>query len=501
MAETTLGSLLARNARLHGARPALAGDFGTLAHAQLQTESLRIAAALRVAGVRPGDRIATLAANRPEGITLLYAAAEAGATLVPLNWRASAEETAALLDLVAPALVCLDMAFEPLAGAWLARHGSVPAVTWDAPTLRVRGWHTLRGGPPAAAVTQGGHPLMLPVVGMDGRPRCAVLSHEGMLASARSLAQAWQLTAGDAFVCLVPLFHMTGLGLALAAHAAGGGVVLCPRFEPTEALQAVHEHGGTFTATFAPMLAALLDAAVRQPGQPLQSLRLVTGLEAPDTIAQLKREVPGARFWSGYGQTEIGGVACTGPWEDCPGSAGRALTGVQWRIENEAGDEASVGEAGEILARGPTLLAGTWEDAGQGGTFMPRTATWHRTGDLGRLDAQGRLWFTGRAPARELIKTGGENVLAAEVEAALRACSGVAQAVAFGVEDARWGEAIWAVCSGPVPQSPQAMADALAHRLARFKIPKRLIWAETLPRLSDGRVDRAAVKQRYQLSG
>lgn len=482
--------LLARNAQQHGPSAALVADDETLSHQALHQGCQAAAARLAAAGVQPGERIAVLADNHPQVLVLLGAAAHCGAVLVLLNTRSSPSEIAGLVAEAAPRLLFAQAAHEGLLADLapsLACHAIGPASArlpaWNAPTAM------------AAPAGADGHRawVAIPTAAVDGRPRLALLSQASLLSQALQLAHTWQLGPQDRHLALLPLFHTAGLGLALAVQCVGGASVLMPRFDPAEAVRAIDRHRATCLASFAPMLGAVLDAAA-EAGSPLESLRHATGLETPDTAARLRSHQPGACFWNAYGQTETGGLISLAPAHQAPGSAGRPLPLVALRIDAPT---TAPQARGEILVRGPCVFNGYWQRPAE--TAHAAREGWHHTGDLGRLDEAGVLWFMGRAPEKALIKSGGENIYPAEVEQALLAHPAVQAAVALGVPDPRWGEAVRAVCV----LRPGVAADAAAlqafvgERLARFKRPRDIVFAPELPQRPEGGWDREALARQY----
>lgn len=488
-APQTYGELLERNAAQHGAEPALLGEAPTLSHAELLQRCQAMAAALAASGVAPGEGVALLAGNRTEVMVLLGACALRGALLVPLNTRTSAAEVANLVADLQPRLLLCEPEFEALLGEL---PGSQPChgLGGGDQSARLGRWpQTSVQGPLEAVAVDAQAPLVgIPTAAVGGRPRIALLSHRALLHQAGQLAQAWSLRPQDRHLCVLPLYHTAGLGLALAAQVAGGASVLVPRFNPAQAAADMGRWHVSFFASFAPMLGALLDAA-DAAGLSLASLRHVTGLEPQEVLGRLNARCPQATFWSAYGQTETAGMVSLGPQAQRPGAAGRPLPGAQLRIDSPAPEE-----AGEILVRGDCVFSGYWKlpaesaHAARGG--------WHHTGDLGRIDEQGFLWFTGRAPDKALIKSGGENIYPAEVEQALLAHPAVEAAVVFGVPDARWGEAPRAVCVLRPGRAAtgEELAEFVATRIARFKRPREVVLVPDLPRLADGAWDRAAIR-------
>lgn len=485
--------LLARNAAVYGGLTALAGDFGTVSHRQLHERAAAMARALQAQGVGTGDRLAVLAGNRPQVLELLGAAASLGATLVLLNTRASAAETAGVLADSGARWVFCEAALRRLLDGMpegITCHGIE-----DGPTGAVRPRPGPGGTNSHAAWPQveASSPLVaIPTAAVDGRPRLALLSHASLLHQALQMAHAWLLGREDRHLCILPLFHMAGLGLTMAVQVAGGASVLMPRFDAAAAARTIASHRVSCFASFAPILGGILDAA-QTGGDDLGSLRAVMGLEPADVVARLQRTWPGAVFWAAYGQTETGGPVSLAPADACPGSAGRLLPMVALRIESARGDESAPGETGEILVRGPGVFSGYQNRPAE--TAHAARRGWHHTGDLGRLDAQGFLWFEGRAPEKALIKSGGENIYPAEVEQALRAHPAVADAVVLGVPDARWGEAVHAVCELRPGHavSAEVLCEFVANRIARFKRPRDVTFVPALVRRQDGSIDRQAV--------
>jgi long-chain acyl-CoA synthetase len=299
---------------------------------------------------------------------------------------------------------------------------------------------------------------------------------------------------------LLPLFHISGIGQILAVQAAGGASVVLRRFEPEEACAVISRERATLFFEFAPMLGQILDRR-EAANHDLSSLRAVWGLDSPETIARFEAACPGVHFFVGYGQSETSGLVTLGPARERSGTAGRPMPLTALTLLDEEDRPAPPGEVGEIALRGPLVFRGYWERPDD--TAFTFRSGWHHTGDMGRFDPDGYLVYAGRSPAKELIKSGGENVYPAEVEAAIRAHPAVAEAVVFGVPDPQWHEAVKAVCVlrlGAVAEAAEIIAF-VGERLARYKRPKAIVFADELPRSAAGTLDRAAVKARHGGSG
>lgn len=491
----TLADRIEANARLHSERMAYRDGALRVTHAQYASRVRSLAAGLSGAGVCPGDRIAVVAHNSALYLDLLGAAAWLGAFVVPVNWRLSADEVAHVVADTAPRIVVA--APDLRAQLQTADIGGMQTFSAGA---EAPGWPTTddlyvevgtRFAP--AAIDDEAGLLIVHTAAIGGRPRGAVLSHRGLLEGAARSARAWGLTCEDVHVGVLPLFHIAGIAMWLATQAGGGSTFVLPRFDPKAVLEAIDHEGGSLMGSFPPMLSGLLDAAAAQ-GSGLKALRVVSGIESPETLARFASACPHARFWSAYGQTETSGSISMAPLAERPGSAGRPVDGHVVAIADDAGVLLPAGSAGEILVRGPMVFRGYWQrDADNALTFRDG---WHHTGDMGRLDADGYLWYLGRSPAKELIKPGGENVYPAEVERALGEHPAIAGAVVFGVADPQWGEAVKAVCELKSGVSIQAdeLIEFVGQRIARYKKPKHVVFVERLARSADGAVDRAAVK-------
>lgn len=476
----TIIDLLDHNASLRQDLPALIFEGHTYTHATLHKAVQIQAAAFHAAGIGPGDRVMVVCGNRPEVVVLLGAVAWLGAMLVPLNLRLSPSEMAQQARDASPALVIVDAGCSSLwTAAWPDGMAAVPLEIMAEP---VSGSLAVVGQAQESQVPRQDSPdlgvIMLYTAAVEGHARGAVLSQSQLRASAIQTSGAWELRADDRWLGVLPMFHAAGIGLALALLEAGGACVILPRFDPLAAVAAVANHRITVCATFAPMLGALLDATAQNPSgeASLASLRVCMGLEPPDVLSRLNSLCPAAKFWSAYGQAEVSSMVCLGLQSERPGAAGRPMAPTEVRVQDAAGCAVATGLEGEIAVRGPTVFMGYWEPEKKR-PFKP-TDPWHRTGDLGRMDEDGWLWFTGRTAHKKLIKTGGENVYPAEVEQVLLEHPAVAEAFVFGKSDDKWGEAVHAVCALKAGYSiaVSELLSFLDTRIARYKKPQTLVF-------------------------
>jgi acyl-CoA synthetase (AMP-forming)/AMP-acid ligase II len=482
------------NAKKAGSEAAIIDSDRSITHAEFLERVDRLAAGLVRSGIEKGDRICILAQNSIEYFDLYGACAKIGAIAYPINWRLSAEEVVQVYKLADPQMLAVESMYTSvvegldlgaLRAAVLMGPGSADGFT-PIDDLYIE-------DDDAAHEVDADDPfVIISTAATAAVPRGAILTHGNMISAGEITIEALGLSSSDRHLAALPLFHITGLGLSLAAAQAGGANVVTEAFDPALSAQMIDKHAVSLLASFPPVLTMLLEAR-QASGVQWDSLRFVMGLDAPDTIQRLLTETK-AQFWTGFGQSETSGVVTMTNVMERPGSAGRAVPGVEVVCLNDLGEEVPAGESGEIAVRGPLVFAGYWRDPDA--TDFASRHGWHHTGDLGKFDTDGYLYYVGRKPEKELIKSGGENVYPAEVERIIQELPEVAAVCVIGVPDEKWGEAVKAVVE-LVPGetiSDLQLADAVATRIAAFKKPRYVDFVEKLPRTPDGDVDRAAVK-------
>ncbi len=491
----TTYEILAQNARQFGDELAAISPDKSLTHGEVLELVDRLAAGLSEAGLKRGDRICVLAQNSLEYLQLYGACAKTGTIAYPINWRLSAEEVGTVLDLADPG--CLIVGVEHVTQLEGLDLGSIDTkiVIGDTPIEGFRPLSELYadGYQAPAEVTPSDPFVIISTAAVAGVPRGAILTHSNLFHASNQIINSIGLTPADRHLAALPLFHITGLGLALATTAAGGANVVTPAFDPGLSAQMIDEHRVTLMADFPPVLEMLLQARGEAKWE---RLRMVFGLDSPETIQKLQSETS-ARFWTGFGQAETTGAVTLGPADARPGSAGKPLPLATIRMVDDSDEQVPVGQPGEIVLQGPLVFAGYWRDP-DATAFAGRNG-WHHTGDLGRFDEDGYLYYVGRKPEKELIKSGGENVYPAEVERVILDLPEVAAVCVFGVPDKKYGETVKAVIElNPGDElSADLVQQAVADRIASFKKPRLVEWVETLPRTDSGEVDREQVRASY----
>jgi acyl-CoA synthetase (AMP-forming)/AMP-acid ligase II len=496
----TIYDMIARGAQVYGDAPAVIEGDREHSFREFQQRVAALAGGLAARGLGKGDRICILAQNTTAYLELYGACARQGIIAYPINWRLTAQEVEMVLERAAPAMMVVDAS-------------TVSAVaSWPETRRSVAHWYQFGeaanpGFTPFASLYQDAADVAPAEVGPDDPfavistaavdvvPRGAVLTHANVLTANLTAIACIGYGRSDRYLVALPLFHITALGGALAHMHAGGACVVVSRFDAEEAVRLIDRHCVTHVSDFPPVLMSLLDAAEKQ-GSGLSSLRHVSGLDAPQTIQRL-HEKTGAKFWTGFGQSETSGFVTLQRAADKPGASGKPVPTSQVRLVDDYGREVPVGTPGEIVVRGPLVFQGYFGQPEV--TVYTFRNDWHHTGDVGRFDDEGYLYYVKRKPEKELIKPGGENVYPAEVEAVIIQMEGVSAVCVFGIPDARWGEAIKAVLEVPATAGYTAsqVSDFVASRIARFKRPHAVAFTDVLPRAADGTVDREAVKARW----
>jgi acyl-CoA synthetase (AMP-forming)/AMP-acid ligase II len=495
--DITIYHILEHNARIFGSQPAVIDTDKTVSHMDLLHRVNRLAEGLSHHGIEKGDRICILAQNSLEYFDLYGACAQLGAIAYPINWRLSAEEVQYVIGLADPKMIVVGVGHIPQLEGIDTQKIPVRAIVGagsEENFLQLTDFY-LEPTQEFEEISSEDPFVIISTAAVAGVPRGAVLTHSNMITAGYPLITALGLNEKDRHLAALPLFHITGLGLSLAVIQVGGANVIMETFDPVQAAPLMDEHEVTLLADFPPILAMLLDAK-GVSGARWDSLRYVLGLDAPDVIQRLYQETK-AKFWTGFGQSEITGVATLGEVMEKPGSAGRPVSLARVRCVDETGEDVPLGEPGEIVVRGPTVFAGYWRDPDA--TYYTSRQDWHHTGDVGKFDAEGYLYYVGRMPEKDLIKSGGENIYPAEVEHVIQELPEVSAVCIIGVPDQEWGEAVKAVVE-LVPGESLTMEDirqAVANRIASFKKPRIVEFTETLPRGPEGQIDRPEVKARF----
>ena len=497
----TIYDMIARNAALYPGQEAMVHGDNRTTYKDYRQQSDRCAAGLIDEGAVEGDRIAVLAGNCDEFMILCGAAAKIGAIVVPLNWRLNEEEIGYILNDCFPKYLFSGQGYQELSQKASAnipsirKHYIFMADDKEGELVPFKSLFRQsaleREGP-----VPGDSPYMIIyTAAIGGRPRGCLLSQSNMITVSLQLSHLFTLSRRDCHLCLLPLFHIGGFSMTLATMLQGGKNVILDRFDPLLVLHLIEKEQGTFFGTFPPILATILDAQEKQSFD-LSSLRGVGGLDSPETIERFLKKNNQSIFYSLYGQTEAMPVSGCDYLEK-PGSVGPPTILTRIALFDDFDNEVPRGMPGEICVRSPAVFQGYW-DLEEETAYTFRNG-WHHTGDLGRLDQDGFLWFVGRKPEKELIKPGGENVYPAEVEKVILSHGSIEEVSVIGVPDPEWGEAVMAVCvlKQGCAVSAEEIIDFVASKIARYKKPKHVLFVESLPKNTEGKIDRVRVKKDY----
>jgi acyl-CoA synthetase (AMP-forming)/AMP-acid ligase II len=500
-----------RQARL-GGKTALRHNGRDTSYAAVDERSNRIAQGLVAAGVRSGDRVATLCRNTADYFAILFGALKAEAVLTPVNWRLATPEILWILtDAACPVLFVAD----EFAGQIADNRDALPdlelviGLDTDALGPRLDDW---MGGFPAHDPEPSPDPeaiaLQIYTSGTTGRPKGAMLSHRALL-SYRALPAdqqpAWNdWRADDVSLLVMPIFHIGGTGFGLTTLAEGATGLIVSDFVPAQVLEFIETEGLSKIFTVPSAIQMLL----REPRAnqiDYSRIRTIVYGAAPMPV-ELLREAMGVfrcGFVQQYGMTEsCGTVSVLLAEEHDPAgharmrSVGRAMETAEIVILDEAGRPLPRGSFGEIAIRSPTLMSGYWNRPDLTAAAMTPDG-FFRTGDGGHIDEDGFIFLTDRL--KDLIVSGGENIYPAEVEQALTAHEAVDDAAVIGVPSERWGEAAHAVVvlkPGAIVTEAELIAWA-RERLAGYKLPKSVAFADRLPRNHGGKLLRRELRDPF----
>lgn len=494
----TIYDMYKRNASIFRNRIAVQSERGKVTYGELLDQSLRVAGWLKSKGIKKGDRVAVLAKNDPYFFPLLGGLAALGAIMVPINFRLSAEEVGYNLTNTEPLVIVVDPDFEKMVMDLRANCPFLKEfVTYGSGGGAYHPFEALlKSEPTSPAPIDGDDPLVIMhTAAVQGKPRGAMISHHNLISCTIQNIALMSLTPEDSYLNILPLFHIAGMFGALVMMHVGGRNVMISKFDPKLAGKMIDQEGITMIGDFPPILLQLLDEQAKGEFT-LSSLKHIFGIDIPETIKRFEGLGYG-QYWLVYGQTETMGLTSVCSNRERPGCAGKPGPLVEIKIVDEFDREVERGKVGEILVRGPLVFLGYWrEEELTQHTFREG---WHHTGDSGRLDEDGYLWFAGRKAEKELIKPGGENVYPVEVEKVILEHPNVKEVSVIGVPDPKFGEGVKAVVVlKPGTQlTAQELIDFVGGRIARYKKPGYVEFVPSLPKKEDGSIDRTKVKELY----
>ena len=503
----TLPSMFRTFCSLNGTIEALVSGDERLTFADLDRISEKLARALAGRGVAKGDRVAIAMRNCPTWIVTYMAVLKAGAIATLVNGWWQGDEMAHALELTKPALILADAARAARIGRpeVVTLRVDEPVESAVAPLLGVEG--------DLPEIAPEDDATILFTSGSTGEAKGAVSTHRavttgvytyatGLIVLKAILTSENRPPPQPRTLLSVPLFHVTGeVPVLLNSFVIGRTLVLMTKWDAGEALRLIEKEGITYFVGVPTMSLELMTHPDREKYD-LSSLTDITAGGAPRPVAhveRLQKTFESARPALGYGLTETNAVGCINFWSnysDKPASTGRAHKPfVEVAILGSKDLHLQSGEVGEIAIRSAANMRGYWNNPEATRAALTDDG-YVRTGDIGYVDEDGYLFIVDRK--KDIIIRGGENIAAAEVEAACYACADVAEAAVFGAPDDRLGEVPVAVIHAHGQLTETALRDFLEGNIAAFKIPARFVFsAEPLPKLGTGKIDRVALKALY----
>jgi len=475
----------------------------TTTYGVLRDQAGRFRAGLAGIGIEPGDRVAIVAANNWYFVASYLAVLGAGAVAVPLNPTSPAPELQRQLAAVGARVVIAGPTGKgSVAGLDRAALPELEHVV-AAPGAGIPGsivLDDLLAAEPMPVVDRGPDDLaaLIFTSGTAGSPKAAMLTHGNLLAN---LEQCQALPgrsqqASDVVLGVLPFFHIFGLNVVLGLSLmTGASVVLVERFDPQTALESITNHGVTVISGAPTMWAAWAALPGTRPGA-FATVRMATSGAAKLDV-QVERAMAerfGVDLVEGYGLTEASPVVTNGAGPGVPeGSIGVPLPGVKVRLVEPDGQDALVGDPGEILVSGPNVFAGYWNDPEASRRAVDEDG-WLHTGDVALVDDDGYLFIVDRV--KDVIIVSGFNVFPAEVEDVIAEHPAVAEVAVIGVPHPHSGEAVKAyvvVRDGASVEEDDVVAHCEAH-LARYKCPQKVMFVDAIPQSATGKVLRSALR-------
>ena len=509
-----LSDILAHHGDRYRQKTAVISGETRLSYGALHKRVLRLANALGALGLSKGERVGVLSTNRGEYIECVFAFSEAGLVWVPLNYRLTAMEVGFIVnDAECAALIYSDdlndiaealVSFSPTVRAWVAIGGS--------PKQGVRYEDIISEG---RAVRNADRPDGSDVVaimytsGTTGHPKGATLTHRQLISGMTYTAIASGASADDISLQVIPQFHAGGNIAQMAEILVGATTVVAPRFDPELIISLIEAERVNFVCFVPSMLMFLLECPTLTAQRVSSLQRVMYGGSAisPDRLTRAL-EIFHADFQQVYGQTEACVFVTMMSGEDHrvglqPGKAdrllscGREILGYAVRVVNEEDKDLPANEIGEVVVRGDSVMQGYWNRADA--TAKTLRNGWLHTGDLGYRDNDNYLFIVDRKI--DLIVSGGENVYPVEVENTISAHPKVLEVAVIGVPDPAWGEAVKAIVvkRDGVQLSEADIIEFCRGKIARFKTPKSIEFAASLPRTPSGKVMKLELRKPYWL--
>ena len=457
---------------------------------ELHDRVANIAGALADHGFRAGDRLALLLPNETDYIEVIYACAWLGVIVVPLNTRLSSSEIDHILADASP-------------------RGIIRHSTLAVPTARVPQELVIDKQPLNVASSSAPEPIydpdavfaMIYTSGTTGLPKGVALTHANILADVDHVNYWLPYRERGVYLHAAPLFHIADFPFTFASPAFGTCQITIPKFTPQAFCETIERERVTNTVVVPTMINLLLqyEDLKKFDLSSLETLGYGGSPIAPELIHRIRELLPNIKLVQVYGLTETGFLSGLQDYEHTESrltSCGRPCPGIEVRVVDDSGKEVAGGQPGELIARGPNVMRGYWNNPKE--SSLAFLNGFFRTGDIGYQDADGYFYILDRL--KDMIVTGGENVYSGEVEAVISQHPAVREVAVFGIPDPKWGELVMA-CVVLKPGGALTADELTAFCrpfLANYKIPRRIEFSETdLPKSGSGKILKKNLRERF----
>jgi long-chain acyl-CoA synthetase len=503
----TIADIVRVHAARHPDAAALVVDERTITFAELDARSSQAAQAFRAAGVGFGDRVAYIEKNGAEFFDVVCGLAKLGAVGVPVNWRLAPPEMLHIIEDAQARIVVVGSEFFGHLEAVEDRLTSVDAIVTIGVHDRWLAFEDWLAGHPDEdpGVTTGSDDvaLLMYTSGTTGLPKGVMLTNGNYLCKATGIADEWRFTEDSVSLAVMPLFHMAGSGWVFVGLYEGATTIVLRDVDPVAILDSVVRHRIT-NMLLVPAVIQMMLGAPGVEDADFSSVRAIVYGASPITDDVLVRGLErfGCEFLQVYGLTETTGSITQLDDHDPAGrpellrSCGKPYPWAELRIVDDDGREVPVGAVGEVWTRSAQNMRGYWNNPGATAATVTEDG-WLKTGDAGFVDREGYLYLHDRK--KDMIVSGGENVYPTEVENVLMTHPAVDDVAVIGVPDEKWGEAVKAVvvaATGTAPTEAELIAYG-RERLAGFKLPKSVDFAEVLPRNPSGKLLKRHLREPY----